>query len=59
MRLHNEGLPGHPTEYHNHIQVNMPTSARGTTGIRIRSLRYFESNHGELPIVDEIMPRRT
>jgi len=53
VRLHNEGLPGHPTEYHNQLQVNMPTS--GTWDHRHPAFHLCgipNPTSGELPIVD-------
>jgi hypothetical protein len=53
VRLHNEGAAGHPSEYHNHVQVNIPTS--GTWDHRHPAFVLCGIPNpatGELPIVD-------
>lgn len=53
VRLHNEGPAGHPTEYHNQTQVNMPTS--GTWDHRHPAFVLCgvpNPTTGELPIID-------
>jgi hypothetical protein len=53
VRLHNEGPAGHPTEYHNQTQVNMPAS--GTWDHRHPAFVLCgvpNPTTGELPIID-------
>jgi hypothetical protein len=53
VRLHNEGASGRPTEYHNQLQVNLPTS--GTWNHRHPAFVLCgipNQTTGELPIVD-------
>lgn len=53
VRLHNEGTYGQPTEYHNHVQINLPTSGRwGHRHPAFVLCGVPNQATGELPIVD-------
>ena len=53
VRLHNDGPSGQPTEYHNHVQINLPTSGRWSHRRPAFVLCGVPNQtSGELPIVD-------